>query len=207
MSELVQELYRRIGGALATDLAGLGFKPRGQEEWVHSRKGLQQRLATSLREPPGEDAGYLEVFPGFNFPEVEDLAASLQGKKPRPGFITCSLNIGLLTPKGVNLEWPLRPDGDDELIVQLVAQTVAETAPPFWDEFSSVADLLAHFDANDFRVCRGAEWPWRQIAACCLVGQTTRAVELLNARLAAAPPSGKGMIESAVKKMSQYTKV
>lgn len=206
MSEQVYAIYQRICCALASELAAMGFKPRGQEEWVHSRKGLQKRITTSLREPPGEDAGYLEVFCGFNFPEVEDLAASLQGKKPRSGFITCSLNIGLLTPQGVNLEWSLRPDGDVESIIQVVVQTVAETAPSFWDEFTSVTDLLTHFDTGDFRVCRGAEWPWRRIASYCLIGQTTRAIELLDEMLVGAHPDAKGKIESAIRKINTITK-
>ena len=206
MGEQIRNLYRSVSDTLDVDLSRLGFKRRGQEEWFRTRDGVLHRLAISLRQPAGEDTGYLEAFPGFNFPEVEDLAASLQSKKPRPGFLTCSLNIGLLTPKEVILDWPLRPNSNEVQTAQVISQTVSEMAPPFWDEFSSVADLLAHFEAKDFRLCRGAEWFWRQIAACCLVGQIERAVELLNQKLADSPPAARAGISSALDRVEKYAK-
>lgn len=200
----VREQFGIVTRVLETKLSDLGFRRRGQDEWVRVHGKLLQRVTISLREPPGEDTGYVEVFAGFNFPDVETLAAGLQGKKPRTGFMTCSLNIGLLTPNGVNLEWPLGPDTSVDEIARLVADTASQFIPPFLEEFSSVADLLSRFEANDFRVCRGSEWPWRQIAAACLDGQTTRATELLKAKLAAAPSSTKAVIESALSKVNQY---
>jgi hypothetical protein len=193
--------FRDLSAALGADLSGLGFAPRGRDEFVRYHGTIMQRLAVSLREVETDLAGYVEVFPGFNIPELEALAASLQGKKPRPGFITCSMNIGLLTSKGALLEWPLRAGDDIAPLARLMANVVRESAVPFWNEFLSLDKLLAAFESGDFRVCRGGEWQWRQVAACCLLGRKSQARDLLQRRLLTAAPALKPVIESALRKI------
>jgi hypothetical protein len=205
MSQGIRDQYHDLINRLSADLLGSGFKLRGQEEFIRLQGDVLQRLALSLREPPGEAVGYVEVFPGFNYPEVETLAATLQGKKVRPGFITCSLNIGLLTPKKANSEWSLPAGNNVEPTARSVAQTVNEVAIPFWKEFSSLENLLARFEAGDFRICRGAEWVWRQAAAYCLIGQPERAVQLLKEKLAATPGL-KSIIENSLRKISEFAR-
>jgi hypothetical protein len=206
MSQTMRGEYSDLINRVSPDLLRFGFKQRGQEEFIRAGDGnVMQRLALSLREPMGGSVGYVEVFPGFNYPEVELLAATLQGKKVRSGFITCSLNIGLLTPKKAHLEWPLQAGNNIESAARLVTHTVAEVAVPFWDEFSSLENLLARFEADDFRLCRGADWFWRQAAAYCLIGQAERAAQVLKAKLAA-KPGLKSRVENALQKISEFAR-
>lgn len=151
---------------------------------------------------PADGAGFVEAFPGFNVPRLETLAADLQGKKPRPGFLTCSLNVGLLTPKGGNVEWRLGDGDDPAAVARLATEAVREFAVPFWGEFTSVERLLARYDAGDRRVCRGAEWPWRRVAACVLLGDAARAASLLDDMRATAAPPMQPTIERALDRPS-----
>jgi hypothetical protein len=203
MTEDIRHKYAAVIDRLSVDLSPLGFVLHARQEFTRRRNGVTQRLATSLRHVPGEPTGYIEVFPGFNFPKVESLAASLQGKKPRAGFITCSLNIGLLTPKNATMEWPAHLNEDVEATALSVTQTVMQYAVPFWDEFSSLEELIRHFEEGDPRICRGAEWPWKLVAAYCLAGRPERASELLATRLAQVPAEQRPAVEGALQKISQ----
>jgi hypothetical protein len=195
----IRQQYRAVLDALLQHLASTGFSLRGRETFFRTRKGVQQNLTVSLREPPGEDVGFVEVYPGFNFPEVEALAASLQGKKPRAGFITCSLNIGLLSPKATQAEWPLHTNEDFRPTAHVAIQSVVDFAAPFWDEFSSLQELSHGFDSMDPRLCRGSVWPWRQIAATSLSGHSDRAIELLKSRRGSGPDFKDIVVDAALK--------
>lgn len=203
MSENMIQMYRDLISTLCVDLATLDFVPRGDEEFIRKTAGPLQRLSLSLRKAPHEQIGYVEAFPGFNYPEIESLAASLQGKKPRVGFLTCSLNIGLLTPQGTSLEWPLSPDDDTDILARVVFQLVSDFGIPFWENFSTIEKLLNQLEIGDFRVCRGAEWPWRMAAAYCLLGQRSRAVEFLRERLTQIPVLAKPVVDVALQKISE----
>lgn len=206
MNEDVSGLYATVISYIAKGMNQLGFKARGGQEFVHKKGGLLKRLALSMHRPAVEQNRYAEAFVGFNFSEVEALAAELQAKKPRPGFMTCSLNIGLLTPSGTGLRWPLLPNSNAEEFANVVSRTIADSAVPFWDEFSSVDKLLAHLESGDFRVCRGIEWPWRRTAAYCLLGKPARAIEFLQAQAEEVSGPSRIIIETAIRKIAQMSK-
>lgn len=107
MSQALYDRYEAIISVVKAELASFGFTSGKGQEFLRSRGKVSQRFAISLRERAGEEMGFVETFPGFIFPEVEKFASSLRNKKPRPGFLTCSLNIGLAQPNGSFLEWPL----------------------------------------------------------------------------------------------------
>lgn len=203
MSDRLRDQYRAAAAALAAELKASGFKvARSGDEMSRSRGAVVQRLALSFREPPGSGVGYIEVFPGVNFATLEAVAADLQSKKPRAGFITCSLDIGLLMPAGAAVQWELRADSDPAAATRSIIEAVQTFAVPFWNEFASLPDLLALYDAGDPRVCRGAEWPWRRVAACMLLGDTTRAVSLLNDMLTSVRPPMRPTVEHALERLS-----
>lgn len=196
--------YESIVDAIAARLSIERFKRKGPEEFLRQQKPVSHRLRTSLREPTGERVSYVEVFPGFDFRDVEELAATLAGTKPRSGFITCSLNIGLLTPKSAVIEWPLNAKSDAETIAATVLETIDRYAVPFWNEFRSIEYLAKQYEANDFRICVG-EYYWRQAAAYCLLADSSRATKLLQGQLTTAKPRAKAAIESALPKIAEFT--
>lgn len=203
MSDETRDQYRIAADAVAAEVQSVGFKmARGRDELSRSRGAVTQRLAFSLRQPHGAGVGYVEVFPGFNFVQLEALAADLQGKKPRPGFLTCSLNVGLLMPAGSAVEWRLGPGADPAAVTGQIAEAIRTFAVPFWDEFCSLPELLVRYDAGDRRVCRGAEWPWRRVAACVLLGDTPRAASLLEGMLATAHPATRPAVERALHRLA-----
>lgn len=196
----IRDYYNSILDALAADWSGKGFRTHPRDKFTRTVDGVLQRLAMSLRELPNENAGYVEVYVGFNFAELETLAADLQGEMPRRGFLTCSLNLGLLTAKGELLEWPLRRKEDVSRILRQVQPILADVAVPFWNEFLSLENLLAHYEAGDPRVC-GGEWFWEQMAAYCLLGKPERAVRLLS-EMQEAENLPQPVVETARRKLS-----
>lgn len=203
MSDGVRDQFQVVVDTVAAEMRAIGFKAaRGRSEMSRSAGPVTQRLTMLWREAPGAGAGYVEACPGFNFPNLESLAADLQGKKPRAGFITCSLNLGLLTPKGSAVEWRLGAGDNPAAVARFAIDAVRAFAVPFWDEFTSIDDLLTRYDAGDRRVCRGAEWPWRRVAACVLLGHTARATSLLDGMIATAPPSLRPTVEHALQRLS-----
>lgn len=200
-SGAIHDQYLALFAKLSGELTSLGFVSGKREEFLRFRGEVVQRCAVSLREPRDSNEGYVEVFPGFNFAEVEALAARIQGKKPRSEFITCSLNIGLLASSGAAVEWPLSAESTANLIFPSIERAVKEAAVPFWEAFLSLENLLASFEAGDFRLCRGAEWKWRHVAVLCLLNQTDRAVELLRERVSASTTQLRPTLEAALERM------
>ena len=204
MSNGIQDKYRVVVDALSDRMMADEFKRNRDREFLRSKDGLTQRLAISLREPEGERVAYVEVFPGFNYSEVEALAYKLQNKKPRPSFLTCSMNIGLLTPKNSLLEWPLESRTDTKVLSKTVIDTVNRYAFPFWEDFSTLDKLLARYEAGDRRVCTG-DWSWRQAAAYAVAGRPEKAAEVLKAKLEKASPAGRSAIDAALEQLAQQT--
>ncbi len=203
MNVTIDTSFTALVRSVSTEMTNHGFKPRGQAEFIRTLNRLVQRFALSVRQSPVEKTAFVEAFVGFNFPDVEELAASLQGKKPRPGFMTCSLNIGLLTPESKITDWPLPSDEDVGTLATIVLKMVSEFAVLFWDEFSTLEKLATHYGDGDVLLCRGAEWPWRCAATYALLGEPTRAVSFLRERLKQAAGMSAEVVGSAIEKLSQ----
>jgi hypothetical protein len=196
----VFSLYEKLIRDLAGEMNSLGFASSGPEEFVRVLAKVHQRLRVSLRFDPHAGIGYVEVFPGFNFHEVESLAARLQGKKVRSGFITCSLNIGLLGPQGASTEWPLSSQSSLPELLKEVSGAIHTLGAPFWEEFSTMEMLLARFEAADTRVRRG-DWLWRYAATNCLLGNKEKALDFLKQQCQVRPQL-KRSIENAIEVIS-----
>lgn len=192
-----------ITQSISGQMTDLGFKARGQTEFLRGRKPLTQRLALSVREVPSENAAFVEAFVGFNFADVEEFAASLQGKRPRPGFMTCSLNIGSLTPDARIVEWPLPAENDAEPLAAVIRKMVSDFTVPFWEEFSTLEKLAAHYADGDTLLCRGGEWPWRCAAVHSLIGQPGWAIDFLQDRIKQVPSMSSDLVDAAISRLSQ----
>lgn len=200
MNSDILKLFAIVGSQLDRYLASVGFKQSAKQEWARKYMDAHQRLRISIAALPRDDGAYIEVFPGVDFSAVENLAASLQDKKPRKGLMTCSINIGLLSTSQTRAEWRVASDTNANSTASDIVEAVRRLALPFWNDFTTLASLLNSYDENDFRFCRGAEWPWRHVAAACLCGSSNRAVELLQ-RLATERPACAGIVEEATRKV------
>jgi hypothetical protein len=203
----IRRHYQVVLSALSKQLLPMGFKARGGEAFTRVQGAVTQRLASTLREPEGEAVGFVEVYPGFNFPEVEEVSAHLRGTKPRRGFITCSLNIGLLTPKAQFLEWRLRSKESPENTAHKAVDAIADFAIPFWKEFLTIEELVKAFEGEDPRLCSGDEWPWQQAAAYSVMGKPRKAIHVLNKLLEVEPPSQRATIEAAIRGLTQTSRM
>ncbi|MFL5328500.1 MAG: hypothetical protein ACJ8C4_06260 [Gemmataceae bacterium] len=161
-------------------VAKFGFVERKGSVFTRVVDGLTQRLSISLREILQERNAFVEAFVGFNFPEIERRAAELQNKRVRPDFITCSLNIGLLTERHTAVEWTITDETQVDEVAHMIHSTVDEYGLPFWDNYSSIERLIESYSANDNLLCRGSEWPWRCVAACEKAGDMTRGLRILT---------------------------
>jgi hypothetical protein len=203
MNSDILKLFAIVGSQLDQYLVGIGLEQSAKQEWARKYMDAHQRLRVSIEALPRDDGAYIEVFPGVNFPAVEKLAASLQDKKPRKGLMTCSINIGLLSTSQTRTEWRVASDTNANSTASDIVETVRRLALPFWNDFTTLASLLDSYDENDFRLCRGSEWPWRHVAAACLCGSCDRAIELLQ-RLATERPACAGVVEEATRKVLSF---
>jgi hypothetical protein len=178
-------------------LALLGFRPKRRYEWTSTSDQPAQRIALSVRKVRGTDTCYVEAFVGVHYPELEALCARLQGKALRKGFFTCSLNVGLLTPKKSMIEWPFTTETDPSLLATTIADVLEEVAPPFFRDFASLTDVLRRFRHHDRRICVGMDWTWKQAAVEALLGHRDEAINTLQA-IARAVPTMQASVDSAI---------
>lgn len=189
--------------AVGEGVAALGFKRRGKEKLVRKRGRLEQHVTLSVRRDRG--IAYVAPFVGFKFPDLQKAAAQLQGTEPRPGWYTSALNLGLLTPKARYAEWPLSDEEGAAGLASTVLGQIMTYAVPYWDRYSTLDDLVMHFEAGDPVLCRG-DWQWECAAAYVLLGRPSEATQCLQMLSAQASGETARRVKAAITRLSREHK-
>ncbi|VBB09909.1 Hypothetical protein LUCI_5207 [Lucifera butyrica] len=204
MPTIEETADKLVSEGLSAILEPHGFVLRKKRGFKRKIEKCEQELNVQLRQIRGQDAGYVQVCPGFRYEALEVLVADLSGEKLRKGWPSAAANIGNLKPQREFLEWPLTNTTDIFALSNLICSCIREYAFPFWDEFSTINGLVKGYESEDSRLTlAGNSYRWRMSAAYCLQGNHGAAVNVLE-RWEKGRPS-QAIIEQAIRKISNLT--
>lgn len=200
IKEILDKLLTDGFGAILVD-KGFVLSKKG----IYKRKTREcnQELNVLLRRIHGQEAGYVQVCPGFEYEELEKLAAELRGEEPRKGWPTASANIGNLMPQRNFIEWPLTETTNIFALGELVGSYIKNYAFPFWEEFSTLEGLIQGYEKEDPRLTlAGNSYKWRMVAAYCLLKDYGAAIDTLKKWEKGNP----ALLQQAIKFVEEFLK-
>ena len=180
MSLIDETLNKLIIEGLNPKLEQLGFRRYSKKTFQKKAQECKLVLNVQLRKIPGQDAGYVSVYPGIVYDELESIASELEGVEPRKGWPIAAANVGNLKPEEEFIEWPLTTTTDILALSEVINCSIDDYAVPFWEQFSTVAGLIEGYEKNDPRLAISGNYNWRMAAVYCLTGRHEDAIDLLK---------------------------
>ncbi len=166
---------------LSPTLVRLGFKSY-KRKFQKTVGKFKLELNVQLRKITGQNAGYVSVYPGIIYDELNNLVAELVGVKPRKGWSIAGGNIGNLQPEGEFIEWPVTDTTDVIALGELICGYIHDYGVPFWEDFSSISGLVAGYEREDPRVTLIGNYCYKlqMAAAYCILGNKEKAKRVLE---------------------------
>ncbi len=160
---------------LSPTLVRLGFR-LFKRKFQKTVGEFKLELNVQLRKIPGQNGGYVSVYPGIVEDELKNLAAELEGVEPRKGWPIAAANIGNLQPEMEFIEWPITDTTDITNLGELICSHIHDYGVPFWEAFSSITGLVEGYEKDDPRLTLiGNDYKWQMAAAYCIWGNKDKA--------------------------------
>jgi hypothetical protein len=194
---ILDVVSKLVTDGFAPVLISRGFKLYKSLDFARKVGPVRQELGLVFNPVSGQEAGHVQVCPGFAFDEVQKRAAELQGVSVRKGWLTAGGNIGNLQTPSDFIWWEVTLSTDIQSLGGLIAKKIEEAAFPFWDRYTTLEALAEGYRTGDDRLMLGGQfYRWKYAAACCLLGRPGEARQALEEWKIGRPP--ESVIEAAL---------
>ena len=200
MMETRTEFQNELRAVLALELdpfmAGHDFARRKNSiQYVRRFPDCKQVLRVDVDIRPKYHAGArARIYPWLElrFPEVNRIALEMVGGQHpmiSSGDITVSQPMEIVVPKECHVRWFLYQGAMDiVLCVRSIQGYIEKWVMPFLNECHTVDEFTKFYEANDERVLKSQELNIRTAAAYVVLGQPTKALQVLESKLGKAGP-------------------
>lgn len=179
-STIESTLYNLID-SLSPFVKEMGFDLKKKRSFVKKTKECDQELNIQFRYIKGQEAGYIALFPNITFENIGKMIAFIKSENYKKGWPTVAANIGNLQENKEYLEYPLVLTSDFQGIINLLMNQIVNIAKPFWDEYSTLDNLINGYEKCDTRLTVGGNsYIWNLVAAYCLKHDYEKAIVTLK---------------------------
>jgi hypothetical protein len=153
------DLPTEVADKLEPNLVQLGFRRAGKHRFTRTEGEAKQALGLVWRFPKQrtEPLIFLTPYVHVTFAGAKKIADMIRGGKMKD-LPTVGGAIGVFSPKGSLIEWPVDNDGYSGPVAESIWRAVKDWAVPFWAKYNSLQAVIAAAESEDTFTPRLPHW-------------------------------------------------